>query len=91
MKQCNSDTADIFLFASANIYQTKVIVGHAGTDTSYSAFDSYNQTIHLFKNGDHYDLLTVNKEEETATTNFDHPQVVEDRISKNCNIIDTEW
>ena len=81
----------MFLYASANIYQARVIVSHVGTDTRYRVGDSYNQTNHRFENEDHYDLLTVNKEQETATTNFNDPHVVEDGISENCNIIDTEW
>ena len=60
-------------------------VSNAGTDTRYS----YNQTIHLCKNEDHYDLLVVKNKQETTTTNFDDQQVAEDEISENCNIIDT--
>ena len=70
MKQCNNDTADTFLHTSANFYQTKIIVSHARADTCYSVGDSYNQTIHLCKNEDHYDLLTVNKEQETTCTGY---------------------
>lgn len=73
----------------ANIYQTKVIVSLAGTDTG-NASDSYNHTTHLCKNEDHYDLLIVNKVQLTTTTNFDGPHVVEDEISEHCNINDTE-
>ena len=91
MKKYNNNTADIILYTSANTYQTKVIVSHAGTDTRYSVGVSYSQTIHLCKNEDPYDLLTVIKEQETATANFDDPQVVEDGISENCNIIGAEW
>ena len=45
----------------------------------------------IILNSIHYDVLVVNKKQETTTTNFDDPQVVEDEISENCNIIDTEW
>ena len=91
MKKYNNNTADIILYTSANTYQTKAIVSHAGRDTRYSVGVSYSQTIHLCKNEDPYDLLTVIKEQETATANFDDPQVVEDGISENCNIIGAEW
>ena len=50
----------MFLYASANIYQTKVIGSHAGTDTRYTVDDFYNEIIHPCKNQDHYDLLTLN-------------------------------
>ena len=45
----------------------------------------------IILNSIHYDVLVVNKKQETTTTNFDDPPVVEDEISENCNIIDTEW
>ena len=91
MKKYNNNTADIILYTSANTYQTKVIVSHAGRDTRYSVGVSYSKTIHLCKNEDPYDLLTVIKEQETATANFDDPQVVEDGILENFNIIGAEW
>ena len=91
MKKYNNNTADIILYTSANTCQTKAIVSHAGRDTRYSVGVSYSQAIHLCKNEDPYDLLTVIKEQETATANFDDPQVVEDGISENCNIIGAEW
>ena len=75
IKRYSNCTADMFLHAFANIYQTK--------DT--------HQVTHLCKNEDHYDLLVVNKVPETATANFDDPQVAEDEISENCHNFDTEW
>ena len=45
----------------------------------------------IILNSIHYDVLVVNKKQETTTANFDDPPVVEDEISENCNIIDTEW
>ena len=93
MKRYDSDTADLFLHSFANIYQTKVIVSHAGTDTRYIIGDSYNQTIHLCKNEDHYDLLVANKSKKLQLQippDPDSPDVG-DEISEICNIIDTEW
>ena len=88
MKRYISNTPDMF----ANINQTKVIVSHAGTDIRYTVGDSYSQTVHLCKNEDHYNLLIVNKEQET--TNFsgcrgfsDDFQAVEDDISYEDDII----
>ena len=91
MERYNNDTTDLFIYPFANIYQTKVIVSHAGTNTHYTGGDSCKQTIHFRKNKDHYGLLVVNNKQETTTTNFDDLQVVEDEISENCNITDTEW
>lgn len=89
MKRHSNGIPNMFLYALINNYQTKRIINHAGTDTRYTAGDSYNHTIHLCKNDGYYDLLVVNNKQETTTTNFDDPQAVEDEISENCNIIDT--
>ena len=59
MKRYNN-TAHMFLCASADIYQTKVIGSHAGTDTRYTVADFYDEIVHHCKNQDHYDLLTIN-------------------------------
>lgn len=45
-----------------------------------------NLTIHLCENEDNYDLLIVNKEQETATRNVDDPQVAEDEILENYSL-----
>ena len=66
-------------------------MSHGGRDIFYTVGDSYNQTIHLCKTEDNYDLLIVNKEQKTIATNFDDLQMVEDEISENCNFTDTEW
>ena len=41
----NSDTADMFLYAFANIYQTKVMVSNAGTDTHCNLRQSDNSSL----------------------------------------------
>ena len=45
-----------------------------------------NLAIHLCENEDNYDLLIVNKEQETATRNVDDPQVAEDEILENYSL-----
>ena len=60
IKQYKNDTTYMFSCAFANIYQTKVRVSHAGTDTHYSAGERNNHTIHLCKNEKHYELLVGN-------------------------------
>ena len=45
-----------------------------------------NLTIHHCENEDNYDLLIVNKEQETATRNVDDPQVEEDEILENYSL-----
>ena len=40
-----NDTADMFLYAFANIYQTKVMVSYAGTDTYYNLRQSDNSSL----------------------------------------------
>ena len=90
LKRYNNDTADMFLSAFANIYQTKVVITHAGSNTRYSVGDRYNEAINLYKVKDHYDLLLMDKGQEIITTNMDDHQTVEDEISQNLNLI-KEW
>ena len=56
LKRYNNDTADMFLSAFANIYQTKVVITHAGSNTRYSVGNRYNEAINLYKVKDYYGL-----------------------------------
>ena len=68
LKYYNNDTADMFSSAFANIYQTKVVITHAGSNTQYSVGDRYTEAIKLYKVKDHYD--TVNKRFFFQTVQF---------------------
>ena len=56
LKRYKNDTADMFVSAFPNIYQTKVVITHAGSNTRYSVGDRYNEAINLYKVKDQYDL-----------------------------------
>ena len=71
----------------ANIYQTKVVITHAGSNTRYSVDDRYTEAIKLYKVKDHHDLLLMDKGQEIITTNMDDHQAVEYEISQNLNLI----
>ena len=62
LKCYNNDSADMLLSAFANIYQTKVVIIHAWSNTRYSVGDRYNEAINLYNVKDHYDLWTKDKE-----------------------------
>ena len=80
----------MLLSAFTNIYQTKVAITHAGSNTRYSVGDRYSGATNLYKVKDHYDLLLMDKGQEIITTNMDDHQAVEDEISQNLSLI-KEW
>ena len=64
LKRYNNDTADMFLSAFANIYQTKVVITHAGSNTRYSVGNRYNEAINLYKVKDYYGLYWWTKDKK---------------------------
>ena len=87
LRRYNNDTADMFLSAFANIYQTKVVITHARSNTRYSVGDRYNEAINLYKVKDHFDLLLMDEGQEIITTTMDDHQAVKDEISQTLNLI----
>ena len=78
----------MFLSAFANIYQTKVAITRAGSNTRYSVGDRYDEAINLYKVKDHYDLLLMDKGQEIITTNMD--DIIKLLKMKYLNLI-KEW
>ena len=86
MKGYNNGTADMLLHAFANIYQTKVIVTHAGTDTLYAIGDKSCNTLVKMRTITTFYKSIKNKKLQIQIS----MTIIRDVISEKCSVIDVE-
>ena len=62
----------MFFNAFARIYNTKVVIQNSGIDVANTAIVcNFENTIHLFKNADHFDLMELPKKNVTSQNSGD--------------------
>ena len=67
-----NSTVDMFLNAFARIYNTKVVIHNSGIDVANNAIGfNFENTIHLFKNANHFDLMELSKKNVTSQNSRD--------------------
>ena len=67
-----NSTVDMFLNAFARIYNTKVVIHNSGIDVANTTIGCNSEnTIHLFKNADHFDLMELPKKNVTSQNSGD--------------------
>ena len=67
-----NSTIVMFLNAFARIYNTKVVIHNFGIDVANSVIGcNFKNTIHLFKNADHFDLMKLPEKNVTSQNSVD--------------------
>ena len=67
-----NSTVDMFLNAFARIYNTKVVIHNSGIDVANTTIGCNSEnTIHLFKNADHFDLMELPEKNVTSQNSGD--------------------
>ena len=67
-----NSTVDMFLNAFARIYNTKVVIHNSGIDVANNAIGfNFENTIHRFKNADHFDLMELPEKNVTSQNSGD--------------------
>ena len=62
----------MFLNAFARIYNTKVVIHNSGINVADTAIScNFENTIHLFKNADHFDLIELPDKNVTSQNSAD--------------------
>ena len=62
----------MFLNAFARIYNTKVVIHNSGINVADTAIScNFENTIHLFKNADHFDLIELPEKNVTSQNSVD--------------------
>ena len=62
----------MFFNAFARIYNTKVVIQNSGIDVANTAIVcNFENTIHLFKNADHFDLMELPEKNVTSQNSED--------------------
>ena len=71
-RRCNNSTVDMFLNAFTRIYNTKVVIHNSGIDVANTTIGcNFENTIHLFKNADHFDLMELPEKNVTSQNSGD--------------------
>ena len=71
-RRYNNSTVAMFLNAFARIYNTKVVIHNSGIDVANTTIGCNSEnTIHLFKNADHFDLMELPKKNVTSQNSGD--------------------
>ena len=71
-RRYNNSTVDMFLNAFARIYNTKVVIHSSGIDVADTAIGcNFENTIHLFKNADYFNLIELPEKNVTSQNSAD--------------------
>ena len=84
-RRCNNSTVDMFLNAFTRIYNTKVVIHNSGIDVANTAIGfNFENTIHLFKNADHFDLMELPEKNVTSQNSGDQGYI---NVGENVTLI----